>query len=377
MISARFAQHGTVFEIDLARQGRRVIERRFGSELSTDAHSFADERAATRAYHERIAELLETKWRRISRCEALDDVAPNPVLAAAAATGDPEALAVYTDWLLDHGDARGEMAALRTATPTAEVLARLAELERDHGVELFGLLAVLGPAWWAQFELEWRHGWIDGVTARHRFMTDGRAMTAGEAREALHHLLHAPVARFVSRLALDADFATAARQTLAHCPHVDSITTLALLVPGPRGDDLMTAFPSLRRMEVVGGLLGPGHPRIETLAITIRHDAFAELSGDWPALRHVELDLDTTERAPLASVAGVLKSRRLDRVTELSIASAQFVSPLLVESLVDSPILRHLERLVITAPLHPRARERLAAEAARHRISLRVGPPRS
>jgi len=77
---ARFARIGT--ELELECRGVDLLERRFGSSNTETRDEHPDEAAAVRAYYRRVAELVETKWRRVSPCEDHDPV-PNPALATA------------------------------------------------------------------------------------------------------------------------------------------------------------------------------------------------------------------------------------------------------------------------------------------------------
>lgn len=372
MAGARFAQHGTVFEIELVCEGPIMEERRIGSGLPTERATFDSASAARRAYFLRTSELLETAWRRVSRCEGMDPEQADaaPALKQLAATGDADARAIYSDALMATGDPCGELSALRRAAATGAVRARIEELEHTDGVALYGLFGALPRAWWAQFELTWEGGWIDTIRARHQFMTDGRAMTDAAAREGLHQLLHAPMARFVRCIELDATFAAAARLTFAGCPRVGSLRALTLLEPVPPADELVAALPGLHHMTLQGGLVSPGHPTVESLAITVRLDAHAWLTGEWPALRRLELQLATAERAPLGSVGKLLSARRLAGVTELVLTSERYLPAFLVDALVEGPLIRTLERLTIRAPLHPGLAAKLQTAAERHGFAL-------
>lgn len=351
MAGARYAQHGTVFEIELVRAGTLLVERRFGTEVTRDEQRYPTDLAATRAYYERTAELLETRWRRISACEIEPERAPHPALTAAAASGDPAARAVYHDWLLEHGDACGELAALRAVDSTPEVARRIDEVERERGVELYGLLAVLGPAWWAQFELGWRDGWIESITARHVFMTDGRAMTTLEARTALHSLLHAPMSRFVRHLVLDDEFLAHAEDDLERCPHLRGIDELTLLGRAPSLQELQPRLPGLRRISLLGGIRSLGHAGVESMVLTIRPDAPAWLLGRWPALRSLELRLERCDRGVVDSVTRLLRNGAVRGIRELRIVGDRALGSGVFEGLFEGDAERALRTLVIAVPL--------------------------
>lgn len=173
-------------------QAELVVDRTQLVETSvmTAARTLHDGRAARIAYYLRVAELLETGWRRTSRFAddlPLADELPFPV-------EDDPAREVYRDWLLERGDPRGELVALRSADPLDA--RAIASLEKTRGVELFGLFAMLPRTWRDDISFVWRRGWIDEIVVQH-----GRI--AGPGDELVHAALHAPMARFARYLMLD------------------------------------------------------------------------------------------------------------------------------------------------------------------------------
>jgi hypothetical protein len=178
-------------------QAELVVDRTQLVETSvmTAARTLHDGRAARIAYYLRVAELLATGWRRTSRfADDLLEVDEPPFLVEDDATRD-----VYRDWLLEHGDPRGELVALRSADPLDT--RAIASLEKTRGVELFGLFAMLPRTWRDDVSFVWRCGWIDEIVVQH-----GRTI-----EELVHAALHAPMARFARYLVLDAAPAFACR----------------------------------------------------------------------------------------------------------------------------------------------------------------------
>ena len=304
----------------------------------------------------RMAELLETRWVRRSRCEEPEEHAEVALLEAADA-GDPTAIAVYNDWLIDHGDPRGELAGLRAAPADEMIDARITELERECGIELFGLFAVLPAEFREQFSLVWRHGWIDEVIARHKWFPNGGGMYGEDAREAVHQVLHAPMARFVRWIDLDTAFAGACA-SLEACPHTQRIRRMRLHgVP-----QVLDAFPQLEELEV-DAHAGRGHPAIRSLTLRTRGGGF-DIAGDWPALHHLTIALDEPDLETFRALRTWLRTTKL-HITELVIANDRRLPANVVEAMIEGPLLDHLEVLQLALPPQPRSLRKLEAALAR------------
>jgi hypothetical protein len=288
----RFAQSGTVFEVELAREGCDVVERRHGPTPSEERRPFPTEREANTAYYQRIAELVEIGWDRRSGCETVDEPGDADLLAGVSAF-DPDALAVYTDLLLERGDPRGELATLRATARDTAVTTRLAQLEHEHRGELFGALAMLPDGYREQFELVYRRGWIAEIHARYRW-----TVPKVDERAALYFVLHAPMTRFAHTLELDGSYATACLQL--RCEHLGRFRTLRLTAGGSM--HVLDVLPGLEEL-VVGYNAHRGHPGIRRLTITASPDGTVAFGGDWPALEHVTIEhakpLDQRSLRPL------------------------------------------------------------------------------
>ncbi len=363
-----------MFEIELAREGCEVVERRLGSSAGIERRRFPSELGADVAYHERMAELVETQWRRRSPCEDRPDRADAELIEAVAG-GEAMAAQVYNDWLLDRDDPRGELASLRAQRDVgsnADVDARIAEVEREHGVELFGLLAVLHVRFRAQFELVWRHGWIHGVIARHKWFSDGPGMDGADTREALHHLLHAPMARFVRELDLDTRFADAC-SSFTSCVHFDRIRRIRLRGVGQTS--VLDAFPSLEEVELP--VTAASHPRVHTLTIHVEDGRELRLAGAWPALRRLTLVLGERNHDGYPSVRSWLRNHAADAsdaIRELVVRSDRRMSPRLVTALAESPLLEQLDVLELDLLPAEKPLRKLEAALQAHQVELRVSP---
>ncbi|MDQ3336326.1 MAG: hypothetical protein M4D80_14250 [Myxococcota bacterium] len=266
-------------EITLKRNGSEIVERSTFGDARRELH---DQRAALIAYYARIAELLDDRW--IRATPFVDDlvVAEEPALVAEALAGDRDALAVYTDWLLDRGDPRGELAALRTA-PTPDER-KISSLEKTRGVELFGPLSTLGNRWRDQFAYVWRDGWVDEIVFRHAI----QHVRTPPDKEVMQHALHAPMARFTRWLNVDTWYVIPICESLGD--------TCVAQIRGVRHDCvticyglMLEALPALEELELLRtSVVEAGHPRVRRLRVTVDEDQL-DIRGEWPSLHTLEI----------------------------------------------------------------------------------------
>jgi len=116
------------------------------------------------------------------------------IAAIVAAPDDDEPWLVYTDWLLDRGDPRGELMSLQAAVDAEDPAAiwRLRELENDEDRLLSPRLLAQTRYW----RFEWKRGFI-GVA-------ELRAEAGPPTRECLEALFAEPHAALIDSLTLDA-----------------------------------------------------------------------------------------------------------------------------------------------------------------------------
>ncbi|HEU0029111.1 MAG TPA: hypothetical protein VFQ53_00670 [Kofleriaceae bacterium] len=354
----RLAQIGTVFEVELDRQGSELVERRLGPAPSEDRKQFVDDEAALAAYHARIAELLESRWTRRTPCETVGDVATRELLDAVTA-GDRDAIEVYNDLLIERGDVCGEYASLRAIdAPDARVRDRLAELEQLHRPRLYGVFGALPDAARAHFELVWRHGWIYEVIVRWR--TQPRDAPTVTLHDALYALLHAPMARFVQSLDLERELAN----TSVRCPHTDQITTLR--ISGPATLEALAAYPALRELEIVGHA-DVDHPTIETVILRmVGRQPRISITGQLPNLRRLVIVLTDPDRHAFAALRDWVRSLRPPRVDELAIWGRRRLSAAVIEALAASPLVDTLRILELAPAPAPAQLDALALALADH-----------
>ena len=275
---ARFTRDG--HEITLEREGNAIVEHAAFGRARRELH---DERAALIAYYARIAELLDDRW--IRATPFVDDLVASeePALVAEVDAGDRDALAVYTDWLLDRGDPRGELAVLRAApVPDAR---KIASLEKTRAVELFGPLATLGKRWRDQFTYVWRDGWIDEIV----FHLVEDELRIPPDREVMQHALHAPMARFARWLHVDVWYVTPIWECLGACTCITRIRGVRLDTVTIGYRVLLEALPALEELELLRtSIVEAGHPRVQRLVVTVDDDRL-EIRGEWPALKTLEI----------------------------------------------------------------------------------------
>lgn len=271
-------------EITLVRAGRAIVER---SAFGPAHRTLHDERAALIAYYARIAELLDDRWVRTS--PFVEDLvhADEPALVADIDAGDRDALAVYTDWLLERGDPRGELAVLRNApAPDAR---KISSLEKTRGIELYGPLSTLAPRWHEQFAYVWRDGWVDEIVFRQIPVSTGQHLYMPADRELMQHALHAPMARFARWLTVDDWYVTPIWECLGAC-------TCMTKIRGLRHDCvticyrvMLEALPALEELELLRtSIVEAGHPRVRRLRVTVDEDRL-DIRGEWPSLETLEI----------------------------------------------------------------------------------------
>jgi hypothetical protein len=267
--------------VELMLDGEAVIERTAHADARRVLH---DARAALIAYYRRIAELLDDRWIRTTRF--VDDLAvtPEPELVAQADAGDRDALTVYTDWLLDRGDPRGQLAALRTEPDPDH--RRISSLERRCGVEVFGPLASMGRRWLDCFTYVWRDGWVDEILFHYPVTSDS---PSPPDREVMQHALHAPMARFARWLQVDDWYVTPIWECLGACTCTHKIRGVRCVGVLHVYKEMLDNLPGLEELEAqrTSWVLG-GHPRIRRMRLTVDDDRL-EVRGEWPSLRTIEL----------------------------------------------------------------------------------------
>lgn len=291
---------------ELARPGATILVERSGTLLAEHAPpaapthmDYPNERAALAIFRKRIARLVVEGWQ-LSRADSDigGPLASEPRLEAELrARLAPETVAIYNDWLIEHGDPCGEFAALR-----AQGVAT-AELEAARGYELFGcyhdVLAEL-PTYRPRIELQWAHGWIEG------WLLD--RLNLGTL---FGFALHAPMARFARRLVVRLGVhGPTLRYAIARSPRKAAIRALELAERGMAAQ-LLGVLPALESLAMPAGEAATGHDRVRDLAIDVGASrAGALYDGAWPALERLTI---RAPRVPGAAVVKLVDAAPLER----------------------------------------------------------------
>jgi len=304
---ARFARGDE--HVELVLEGKSIVE---GSTFGTARKDLFDHRAALIAYHKRVAELLGDRWTRNS--PFVDDVVASD--EPPFAIDDADASAVYRDWLLERGDPRGELAALRAAEKPLETA--ISSLERTRGVELFGGFAMLPRTWREQVAFGWRAGWIDEIVITH---ANGVLVQPGEL---MHAALHAPMARFARWLTVDPFYERTIPECIAPCSCTNRIIGLRL-VSGGAGRSVLAALPALEELELLDtDWVDGGHPNVSRIRLTIDFGGH-QLDGEFPRLHR----LDFVVRRAIGAARGMIQMMERPTIREVTIEAPQILEMLM------------------------------------------------
>jgi uncharacterized protein (TIGR02996 family) len=283
-------------------------------------------------------------------------VAQSPGLEAAilATPDDPKPWAVYTDFLLSEGDARGDYAVAVRGGKSAE----LERLLRSAGTTLFGRLAPFART------LRLEHNAAGFPTA-----AELRALEELSLEAATRELLALPLSRFITSLGFgppgrgdEESWAPTVRAVVesARAPNVRSLRFPYDSEQSGRagfGDfsSCWRALPALEELHLrsdPGGVLGDiDAPRLKRFVRASNALSADELKSivdaRWPALEHLELWLGAPDHGGQATaelLAPLLRTRALPALTSLGLVNSALVDELL-PMLVASPLLPRLRRL--------------------------------
>ena len=287
---------------------------------------------------------------------------------------DPAAWAVYADWLIAHGDVRGEIAALALA-------GKHGDAKRLVGAQLRELCGTDDGT----FELEFRHGFA--VRATISVDVDGSDLLEDVTRA----FLASPMARFVERLRFG---------LAAHGNDNDWGPTLHAVATSPRAahirelrfdhydyhqseiswtpfGDFSGAWEKLPALEVLhvksgaGGNLGTlDLPNLRTFIREsgglARSEIHAIVSARWPRLEHLEIWFGSSmygAEAELSDLRPIFQARGLPVLRHLGIVNCELVDSVIPE-LARSRILPQLHSLDLSKGVMARLATRYLVEHA-------------
>jgi predicted DNA-binding WGR domain protein len=300
----------------------------------------------------------------------------NPALAKlvdADVEGSTDALDVYADYLQDHDDPRGTLAAVQLKlahTPKDKALLKAErELMKTHAGALLGPFAKLSDI----LKLEWRGGFIHAARIASSLERDpefdGTEESAVDIAKLVIALLDLPSARFLRALTVgivqfDENSYDAIIKAIGkrHYPALRSLflgdfdgeeTELSWSDIG-NAQSLYAALPNLRSLRLRSGQMSLGkivHPTLEEFTVTTggldRKNAKAIASAVWPSLRTLQIAVGQPNYggdAKLADFAPILAGEGLPRLRHLGLTALEYTDAA-VEALARSKILPQLERL--------------------------------
>jgi uncharacterized protein (TIGR02996 family) len=297
-----------------------------------------------------------------------------------ASREDPAPYAVYADWLIEHGDPRGEIAA-RWLRGDAAGATKLLDL-------FYEKLCGTGDR---HFTLEFRHGFAVGATVHSRV---GKTETTAALDVLTRTLLDAPIATFLESLRFGlAGFASDNnwRPTLEVVTGSQLASRLRVLrFDGYDYDDCMmnwvtvgdlsgqlTKLPVLEALHVRGGKPTLGELAFPTLRTFVREsntlddgELAAIGAAHWPALEHLEIWFGSRSygaRVTAEAVEPILRGAGLPRVGHLGLVNCDLAQQL-IPRLAESRLLPQLYSLDLSMGTMAR---NATAELVRHAAAFR------
>ena len=287
--------------------------------------------------------------------------ATDPALEAAVHAGTDGAALVYADWLQQHGDVRGDLAACFLAGNHAAAHALLAATRAG----LFGDLAILLDS--EVRALDWSRGFLTGASLRRLDPESGTDL-ADLARD----FLALPVATFVTRLRFGlAGFAgtTSWTETMAAVAGARQATHIASLgfddytaddcalssVPFGDFSSAWSRLPALEELAIrsgAGGDLGaialPNLRRFVRESDGLRTGELESIcAAHWPRLQHLEIWLGRAGfqvGGSAEALAPLLAGRAPATLNHLGLVNAELAHEL-IEPLARSALLPRLTSL--------------------------------
>ena len=361
------------------RGGRIVDGRDVADRENLHVQSHGSVRAASVAFDERCADVRYQGGHAVE-AEPTHALHANAELEAQCESSrdSEEPWAVYADWLIAHGDARGEIAQLQLAGKTVEAKRVLGQ----HLHDLCGTDA-------GKLVFEFRHGFAVGCTIVAESDTDELLEDITRA------FLASPMARFVESLRFglaghgnENDWAPTLH-AVANSPRAAHIRELRFdrydyhdseISWTPFGDftGAWSKLPALELLHIksgAGGTLGTlDLPNLRTfiresggLAATEIADI---LAAKWPRLEHLEIWFGSQNygaEGDLESIRPILDRKGLPALRHLGIVNCEFIDAVIPE-LARSKILPQLHSLDLSKGVMARV---ATAELVKHARAFR------
>jgi uncharacterized protein (TIGR02996 family) len=297
----------------------------------------------------------------------------NPELEARILTNpdDQEVYLVYSDWLSERGDPRGELIAvqrqLAQRPDDAELEARERALLDANGATWLGELAKLGPK---DLAVAWRWGFIDAV--RIGPPTDKYETSEIDFPDAIAKLMQLPGIGFLRGLVIGAkdfdDYPTSwsdCIEALADAGVPRSLRSLAFSrgqywdISSTELGDLSPLYPQLQHLRELSIELGamsfgamdlPSLQKLEIVTGGLTGENVASIGkARWPALETLSLCIGETGNdygctVELSDLGPLLSSDHLPRLRHLSLSNSSLADEL-AAALTRSPLLPRLQTL--------------------------------
>lgn len=275
---------------------------------------------------------------------------------------------VYSDWLQENGDPRGQLIALQHSDGN-----RASEYLDNHRHEILGLL---DEDYHFLDDIQWHMGFLADVTVH---VDDGHPATTASA--VLRSLLTSPSARFIQRLRVRHPFRDDAVPNVLGAHNLTSLRALDIAPSGELARRLMDLAPlwpktpNLRALRVDASRVELGRLALpHLLGLELALDALPQIAPITNTLRQLEsLGIELADGAP--SLDGILDIpfEKLKRFAFHAHTESLLLAVL--PALMKMPFCRTLERLEIgdvTVRATAFLTENMDAFAHLERLSVRV-----
>jgi uncharacterized protein (TIGR02996 family) len=287
-----------------------------------------------------------------------------------------DALAVYADWLQEHGDIRGELAALQirlASNPDDKIASAVDKLLWEHRVHFYGPLAIFVAVDEVQPILAtWRAGWMDKLElACVQGLRNDSTENVRDVTRVLPLVGNVASAKFLRELIIARPYFQGRRDI---APVVAEIAKLLPLLPALRRlticryeehaivsnwalGSLAQLWKQARALEYVSvtgsamvfdeiDLPACRELRIETCGLD-KTNLRAITDASWPALETLSLWFGTEEYGCSCTIDGlapILDGSRFPKLRHLGLKNSQLGNEIL-EAVARSKIVRRLETL--------------------------------
>jgi uncharacterized protein (TIGR02996 family) len=369
------------WQITLSARTCEITSGAIGKPGKTTTKTFKSEHDARRQHNALIDAKLATGYAYALTGKPPDPpaVAAHDARLAAQLAADPSALAVYADWLQEHGDVRGELAALqlRLAThPDKKLATAIDKLLRTYRGYFYGPLApyVKKPATPQEdvpVTATWRGGWIDRLELSVVENWQPESLRVGDVVPLIQHVPQVASAQFLRELVIAQpcprsapEFRAVVTALADVLPKLPTVRRLAVAecwdqVRYHNMGALQKLWKAARNLEYVKlcantMILGKiALPACRELHVEMRglskENVKSITSATWPALETLRIwSGDWDEGATFKDLAPILEAKGFAKVKHLGLKIAARFSDKIAAAIPSSKILRQLETLAMS-----------------------------